>query len=176
MVYQLYICHHPLQSAKQIFVRVETPRTFFIPPCEGPFLVIQMDPKIVTIKRNGRWEKISVVRVKPAFFLSPAPVAVFVESSNKAKIKDQNPSKKPKDEQLKKRVWISEKPQENMPKRKVQFLGTYRKYFLNTCKWTSVNVFLVKFVLVLIFFYTLIKILLYVSLGLPHPSRGGGSV
>lgn len=64
-----------LASCNFVFLRAEF-RKGLEPPYTGPHRVITRDNKTVTIDREGKTEKVSIDRVKPAFILSDSPPTV----------------------------------------------------------------------------------------------------
>jgi hypothetical protein len=56
-----------LTTSSHVLVRVDSVKKPLTPPYEGPFEVIQREPKYFVIMRNGKKETVSIDRLKPAF-------------------------------------------------------------------------------------------------------------
>lgn len=58
-----------LETAEQVFVRHDGPKSILQNPYNGPFTVVCRDAKTVTLNMNGKEVKVSIDRVKPAYVL-----------------------------------------------------------------------------------------------------------
>jgi cleavage and polyadenylation specificity factor subunit 1 len=72
-----------LENCSHIFLREEV-RKALTPPYKGPYKVIQRDKKSMVISRNGKDERVTIDRVKPAFLLrEPEPQRLTDEPEEK---------------------------------------------------------------------------------------------
>lgn len=62
--------HKALNACTHVFLRNDATRSNFQPPYRGPFKVLQRYNKFFKISINNKTEKISIDRLKPAFFPS----------------------------------------------------------------------------------------------------------
>ena len=67
-----------------MFLRVDAVKRPLTPPYDGPFLVLDRDPKTFTILKNNKNTVVSVDRVKPAFVTSTATPVPVSQSSGPA--------------------------------------------------------------------------------------------
>lgn len=56
-----------LQTCKSVYVRVDTVKRSFQRPYEGPFDVIERYDKFMDLNINGKKQRISIDRIKPAY-------------------------------------------------------------------------------------------------------------
>ena len=56
-----------LQTCTHVFVRCDKVRQPLIPPYDGPFRVLSRTPKVFELDLNGRHDRVSIDRLKPAF-------------------------------------------------------------------------------------------------------------
>lgn len=103
-----------LSDCSHVFIRVDIPRKSLKPPYIGPHKVIERNEKTVKIEINSRILRISMDRVKAAFFLADSETF----GSSKTNITNM-----PKAESTR----MPETCQQRQPYRRVRFCGKYLK-------------------------------------------------